>query len=273
MYLGDLTYMLKRLLPERRLPTPFVGQTAVIHGGDYNPDQWLSTVPDILEKDAAVMQATGINSSSVAIFAWTSLEPEEGKFTFDWLDRTMDAQAKIGNRVILATLSGAMPAWLADKYPDARRVDRRGFRSHYGNRHNHCWSSPSFHERVRVINSMLAERYRDHPSLAVWHVSNKLSGDCFCDRCRAAWAQWLERALRHVETDGRRALGVLLVAPGDRLAPSRADRWGDGRRGARLAPLHESTTHRLVLVRGERPAAHHARRSDHHELHDHVSRA
>lgn len=185
--------MLQRLLPRERVATPFAGQTAIIHGGDYNPDQWLPMKPEILQQDAALMQATGINSSSVGIFAWTSLEPEEGRFTFDWLDRVLDVQAKIGNRVILATPSGAMPAWLAAKYPDARRVDRRGFRSHFGNRHNHCWSAPSFHERVRVINSKLAERYKKHPALAMWHVSNELSGECFCDGCRKEWKRWLSR--------------------------------------------------------------------------------
>ena len=49
---------------------------------------------------ASLMQATGINSVSVGIFAWTSLEPAEGGFTFDWLDRVLDVQAGIGNRVI-----------------------------------------------------------------------------------------------------------------------------------------------------------------------------
>jgi beta-galactosidase len=185
--------MIERFLPSKKQLTPFANQTAIIHGGDYNPDQWLPMVPDILEQDASIMQASGINSSTVGIFAWTSLEPEEGKFTFDWLDRVMDVQARIGNRVILATPSGAMPAWLAAKYPDARRIDRRGFRAHYGGRHNHCWSSPSYHQRVQIINNHLAQRYKNHPALAMWHVSNELSGDCFCDLCRKSWMHWLEQ--------------------------------------------------------------------------------
>jgi beta-galactosidase len=149
--------------------------------------------PDILAEDAQLMQATGINSASVGIFAWSSLEPAEGHFTFDWLDRVMDQQAAIGNKVILATPSGAMPTWLAEKYPEARRVNKDGHRAHYGRRHNHCWSSPAFHERVRIINTQLAERYRSHPALAMWHISNELSGECFCDKCRAWWHAWLER--------------------------------------------------------------------------------
>ena len=185
--------MLRNLVPPTRLHTPLENQTAIIHGGDYNPDQWLSTVPTIVEDDAKLMRQTGINSSSVGIFAWASLEPSEGTFTFDWLDRVTDAQASIGNRVILATPSGAMPTWLAEKYPEARRVDAKGNRAHYGGRHNHCWSSPAYHERVKIINTKLAERYKDHPALAMWHISNELSGQCFCGRCRGWWATWLEQ--------------------------------------------------------------------------------
>lgn len=184
--------MLNKLLPPARVPTPISGFQQIIHGGDYNPDQWLSTVPTILEEDARLMRLAGINSSSVGIFSWTALEPSEGQFRFDWLDRVMHEQARIGNKVVLATPSGAMPAWLAEKYPEARRVDRRGHRAHYGARHNHCWSSPAYHERVADINSRLATRYKGHPALAMWHVSNELNGDCYCDLCRARWAQWLE---------------------------------------------------------------------------------
>lgn len=184
--------MLKHLIPPSRLHTPFVDQKAIIHGADYNPDQWLSVRPDIIREDAQIMHRTGINTVSVAIFAWSALEPQEGTCTFDWLDRLLDEQHKIGNRVILATPSGAMPTWLAEKYPDARRVDKQGRRALYGFRHNHCWSSPSYHDHVRQINTQLATRYKDHPALSMWHVSNELGGECYCDLCRARWAKWLE---------------------------------------------------------------------------------
>lgn len=186
------TPSLLKLVPPAKLPRPIAGFEKVIHGGDYNPDQWLSSVPTIVEEDARLMRLAGINSSSVAIFAWSLLEPAEGKYDFAWLDKVMHEQGKIGNKVILATPSGAMPAWLAEKYPEARRVDRQGRRAHYGARHNHCWTSPAYHDRVEAINRELARRYKGHPALAMWHVSNELNGECFCDLCRARWAKWLE---------------------------------------------------------------------------------
>lgn len=39
-----------------------------LHGGDYNPDQWLDR-PDILEKDLEYFEKAGINCVSLGIFS------------------------------------------------------------------------------------------------------------------------------------------------------------------------------------------------------------
>ena len=49
-----------------------------LHGGDYNPEQWLDR-PDILQKDIEYFKKAHINTVSVGIFSWAVLEPEEGK--------------------------------------------------------------------------------------------------------------------------------------------------------------------------------------------------
>ena len=74
-------------MPERYPPRTRVPH--MLHGGDYNPDQWLHE-PEVLAEDLRLMQAAGVNAVSLGIFAWAALEPEEGRHTFDWLDRTMD---------------------------------------------------------------------------------------------------------------------------------------------------------------------------------------
>ena len=53
----------------------------MLHGGDYNPDQWLDR-PDILKKDIELMKEAHVNAVSVGIFAWAKLEPEEGRYDF-----------------------------------------------------------------------------------------------------------------------------------------------------------------------------------------------
>ena len=61
----------------------------LMHGGDYNPDQWLDR-PDVLKKDIELMKEAGINEATIGVFSWASYEPTEGDFHFDWLQNVMD---------------------------------------------------------------------------------------------------------------------------------------------------------------------------------------
>ena len=49
----------------------------LLHGGDYNPEQWLDD-PGILEKDIQYMKEAKINTVTLGVFSWAVLEPEEG---------------------------------------------------------------------------------------------------------------------------------------------------------------------------------------------------
>ena len=166
------------------------GFRRILHGGDYDPDPWRGA-PQILEEDQRLMRVAGVNTLTLGVFAWSSYEPEEGRFTFEWLDRAMDRAAAAGQRVILATPSGAKPPWLARRYAETRRIDRNGSREPYDGRHNHCWSSPIYREKVAIINARLAERYAGHPALGMWHLSNALGGECYCILCSEAFRAWL----------------------------------------------------------------------------------
>lgn len=169
---------------------PINGKAPVLlHGGDYNPDQW---TPDVWAEDMRLMKLAHCNAMSVGIFAWAALEPAEGRFTFDWLDRIMDMLAENGAYAVLATPSGARPAWLARTYPEVLRVRANRQRNLFGQRHNHCLTSPVYRQKTYTINAKLAERYGNHPALLVWHLSNEYSGECHCDMCRAAFRAWLQ---------------------------------------------------------------------------------
>ena len=41
----------------------------LLHGGDYNPEQWLR-YPEILKQDVELMKKADINCVSVGIFSW-----------------------------------------------------------------------------------------------------------------------------------------------------------------------------------------------------------
>lgn len=163
-----------------------------LHGGDYNPEQWID-MPEIWDEDMRLMKLAHCNAMSVGIFSWVMHEPKEGKFTFDWMDRVMDMLADNDAYAILATPSGSKPAWMSHKYPEIRRVGRDGRRDHHQGRHNHCFTSPVYREKVKIMNTKLAERYGDHPALIMWHISNEYGGECHCDLCYSAFREWLKK--------------------------------------------------------------------------------
>ncbi len=175
----------------------------ILHGGDYNPEQW-ADASGIWEEDRRLMKLAHINTVTLGVFSWASLEPEEGRFTFDWLDEVIDGLTKNGQRFILATPSGGKPNWLALKYEEVRKCDPQGRREPQHARHNHCWTSPVYREKVGIINTKLAERYGRHPGLLMWHISNELGGSsfhgrCYCPLCFAAFHQWLRARYGTVE--------------------------------------------------------------------------
>jgi beta-galactosidase len=176
----------------RRYPPIIRGCPHILHGGDYNPEQWLATKA-IWQEDMRLARLAGCNTLTVGIFAWTALEPAEGEYQFGWLDEIMDMLAAEGLFAVLATPSGARPAWLSQKYPEVLRVGEDRRRILHGERHNHCYTSPIYREKVRQINTRLAEHYQDHPALAVWHLSNEYGGECHCELCQAAFRRWLQQ--------------------------------------------------------------------------------
>ena len=163
----------------------------LLHGGDYNPDQWLD-YPEVLAQDLELMKESNVNTMTVGIFAWAALEPEEGKFQFEWLDSIIDNVTNQGGNIILATPSGARPAWMSQKYPEVLRTNGDGQKMHHGARHNHCFSSPMYREKIGIINKKLAERYGNHPGIIMWHISNEYGGECHCDLCQENFRNWLK---------------------------------------------------------------------------------
>lgn len=164
----------------------------MLHGADYNPDQWLH-VEGIFDEDIRLMKLSNCNVVAIGIFSWTMLEPEEGKYNFKWLDDIMDRMAKEGIHVILATPSGAKPIWMAKKYPETLRTNSERVKSLYGERHNHCYTSPIFREKIAKLDTLLAERYKNSKALIMWHISNEFEGQCHCELCQEAFRNWLKK--------------------------------------------------------------------------------
>jgi len=65
----------------------------------------------------------------------------------------------------------------------------------HGSRRHYCPHNPDYHHYATRIAMQLAERYKDHPALAMWHVDNEYGchiGECFCDNSAVAFRNWLK---------------------------------------------------------------------------------
>ena len=159
------------------------------HGGDYNPEQW---PPAVWDEDMRLMKLAHWNIATVGVFSWVSLQPAPDKWEFGWLDTILGKLVENDMVACLATPSAAPPAWLSQQHPATLRTDSRGQRHRHGNRVNYCPNSIAYREASAAIARRLAERYKDHPALALWHVSNKYGGVCYCETCAHAFRQWLK---------------------------------------------------------------------------------
>ncbi|GAB12078.1 beta-galactosidase [Arthrobacter globiformis NBRC 12137] len=168
-------------------------------GGDYNPEQWPA---DVRLEDIGLMKEAGITLLSVAIFSWALLEPREGEYDFGWLDEVLDNLAGAGIKVALATATAAPPAWLVRKHPEVLPATAEGTVLERGSRRHYSPSSAVYRRHATTITRKLAERYKDHPALALWHVDNELGchvSEFYGEEDAAAFRHWLERRYGSIE--------------------------------------------------------------------------
>ncbi|CAN7403819.1 beta-galactosidase [Paenibacillus sp. LjRoot153] len=166
------------------------------YGGDYNPEQWDK---EVMDEDLRMFNLAGIDVATINVFSWALSQPNEDTYDFTWLDDIIDRLHANGTYICLATSTGAHPAWMARKYPDVCRVDFEGRKHKFGKRHNSCPNSPTYRTYSERIAEKLAERYKDHEAVLIWHVSNEYGGYCYCDNCAGAFRTWLQERYTTLE--------------------------------------------------------------------------
>lgn len=166
---------------------------AMYYGGDYNPEQWPE---EVWKDDMRLMNKAGVNFVSIGIFSWALLQPNKDTYDLAWLDRLMDLLAEHGIYADLATATASPPAWMAVQFPNTLPVDENGARYAHGSRQHYCPNSKVYREYSQEMTRKLAERYKDHPALVMWHINNEYGchiSKCYCDQCKSAFQVWLEK--------------------------------------------------------------------------------
>jgi beta-galactosidase len=166
-----------------------MSKSSIYFGADYYPEQWPE---ERWPEDARLMKEAGFNVIRLAEFAWSKMEPSEGKFDFDWLDRALKILHEQGIVALLGTPTASPPPWLMTKHPDIFRVREDGLRVTYGNRCEYCPNHPTYHDHTRRIVTAMAEHYADHPAVIGWQIDNEMGNRCYCPVCQLKFQNWLK---------------------------------------------------------------------------------
>lgn len=210
-----MTSLLSRMLPARNSPTlvMLVAAALLAHAGvcwpqsgaavpavpappplllgaAWYPEQWPESR---WNADLDLMQKAHLHVVRVAEFAWTALEPEEGKYDFDWLERAINLAGQHGISVILGTPTAGPPVWMATKYPDILVADENGQRYHGSTRNHYNWCSPRYRQFVRDIDVRLAQRFGHNPYVIGWQIDNEYSKMSFDSDTQAQFHAWLQQ--------------------------------------------------------------------------------
>jgi beta-galactosidase len=173
-------------------------------GAYYYPEAWPSNQ---WARDIANIRKMNLEFVHMGEFAWAFMEPEEGKFDFDWLERNVQICAGQGLKVVLCTPSPTPPAWLTQRHPEVCMVNAHGRRMLHGTRQQACWSVQTYRDYVGKIVEELGRRFGGNPAVWGWQLDNELSHygnePCYCDACQAKFRAWLKQKYGTIEALNR----------------------------------------------------------------------
>jgi len=143
-----------------------------------------------LEKDVELMEKAGISVIRLGESTWSSWEPEDGKFEFAWMERTLDRLHQAGIKVILGTPTYSIPPWLYHKHPEIV-VNQLGTRQPlgpdryvggyfstkpegaYGVRQNMDITHPTYRRYAERVIRQVVSHFKDHPAIIGYQVDNE----------------------------------------------------------------------------------------------------
>jgi beta-galactosidase len=172
--------------PQTATPPP---APAILLGTSWYPEQWPESR---WEADLTLMQQAGIRVMRVGEFAWARMEPSEGQYDLDWLDRAITAASRHGIYVVIGTPTAGPPAWLTQKYPETLRINEMHIVAEHGNRQHFNFANPKYREFARKIADQLSKRFGHNPWVIGWQIDNEYAEESYDPDTKAQFQQWLK---------------------------------------------------------------------------------
>ncbi len=166
-------------------------------GSAYYPEHWPE---ERWPADIHLMKAAGFTVARVGEFAWSTFEPAEDKYDFEWMDRAISLLAENGLDIVMGTPTAAPPAWLTQKYPQTLAINEDGTRQIHGRRCHYCVNTGEYHDRTQKIVAAMAEHFGPNPKIIGWQFDNEYGTICYCDTCRAKFQEYLQQKFQTLET-------------------------------------------------------------------------
>ena len=167
----------------------------------YYPEHWPQ---EQWERDLKNIADLGFEFTHFGEFAWAFMEPEEGKYDFEWLDKAVELAAKYGLKVIMCTPTPTPPAWLTHKHPEVMIKNPLGVSAVHGTRQQASWSSEVYRDYVGKITHQLGKRYGNDPRIIGWQLDNEPSHyaweEDFSQAAHERFQQWLKAKYKNIET-------------------------------------------------------------------------
>ena len=169
-------------------------------GSCYYPEHWPE---DQWQKDAEDMIASGLTWVRIGEFAWSRLEPEEGDYNFEWLDRAISILGSAGLNVVMSTPTATPPRWVVDKWPDMLIVDVEGRTRRPGSRRHYCFSHEGYLNEAIKISEMVAKRYGTNPYIKAWQLDNEYGCHdttlSYSDSALRAFRIWVQKKYKTID--------------------------------------------------------------------------
>ena len=158
-------------------------------GAAWYPEQWPESRWDA---DLTLMEEAHIHFVRITEFAWSTMEPSEGHYDMDWVERAVRMAEKHRIAVVLGTPSAAPPAWLTSKYPETLRTKEDGRKDEHGNRQQFDWSNAKYRELASKMAEQMAIRFGHDPNVIGWQIDNEYANASFGPATRLQFQAWLK---------------------------------------------------------------------------------
>nr|WGD78839.1 beta-galactosidase [Bacillus subtilis] len=154
------------------------------------------------ENDIDIMREVGVNVVRIGEFAWSVMEPEEGKIDVGFFKEIIARLYESGIETIMCTPTLTPPIWFSHGRPERMHVNEKREIMGHGSRQHACTNNPYFRKKTAIITTAIAKELGRLPGLIGWQLDNEFKchvAECMCETCLRLWHDWLKNRYGVIE--------------------------------------------------------------------------